>query len=257
MPVPNVTGEALGQAEADITSKNLKPQAEASWASQSAVAWNVARTDPTAGASASPSSIVQVYVPTGTDELMLVSQSAQWTATSRFQPPFITLAFGGHETDNTGAALLTGTVTLENGVVVTQALETHPPPLTNGYIAGVYSLSPNAINGEQFRTDIGFRQGTGGSIQYQVIAIDGNGSQHTMTSGTHGAGTNQLTPVTANLPAGTAKIALVVTALDNTPTNDDVIWVNPRIEEANAPPEGLQPTASASPSQSPVATPTP
>jgi hypothetical protein len=248
--VPDVTGSALADAEAAISSKNLKPQPQASWVSPPAIAGNVVRTDPTAGASASPGSTVQVFAPTGTDTLMPVSQAASWTATSQFQPPAITLAFGGSGSANTGAALMAGPVTLANGVVITQALETHPPPLTNGYIKGIYSLSPAEIGGEQFRADIGFRQGTGGMIRYQVIAIDGNGSQQTKVDRTLDAAANQVAQVIADLPAGTAKVALVVTALDNAPANDDVIWVNPRIEEANAPAEPLQPTAPASPTPS-------
>lgn len=161
------------------------------------------------------------------------------------------MPFGGNENDNTGAALLTGPVTLTTGVVITQALETHPPPLTNGYIKGVYSLSPSAIGGEQFRADIGFRKGTGGMIRYQVIAMDRSGSQQTKVDRTLDAAAGQVAQVIADLPAGTAKVALVVTALDSTPANDDVVWVNPRIEEANAPAEPLQPTAPASPSPSP------
>lgn len=250
VPVPDVTGSALPDAEAAISGKNLKPQPQASWVSPPAIAGNVVRTDPTAGASASPGSTVQVFVPTGIDALMPASQSASWTATSQFQPPSITLAFGGNESDNTGAALLTGSVTLANGVVITQALETHPPPLMNGYIKGIYSLSTAAIGGEQFRADIGFRQGTGGMIRYRVIAIDGNGSLQTKADHTLGAAVNQVAQVIADLPAGTAKVALVVTALDNAPANDDVMWVNPRIEEANAPAEPLQPTAPASPTPS-------
>jgi len=250
VPVPDVTGSALPDAEAAISSKNLKPQPQASWVSPSAIAGNVVRTDPTAGATASPGSTVQVFAPTGTNTLMPVSQSASWTATSQFQPPAITLAFGGSESANTGAALMIGPVTLANGVVITQALETHPPPLTNGYIKGVYSLSPAEIGGEQFRADIGFRQGTGGMIRYQVIAIDGNGSQQTKVDRNLDAAANQVAQVVADLPAGTSKVALVVTALDNAPANDDVIWVNPRIEEANAPAEPLQPTAPASPTPS-------
>ncbi len=106
VPVPDVTGSALADAEAAISSKNLKPQPQASWVSPPAIAGNVVRTNPTAGASASPGSTVQVFAPTGTDTLMPVSQSASWTATSQFQPPAITLAFGGSESANTGAALI-------------------------------------------------------------------------------------------------------------------------------------------------------
>ena len=176
---------------------------------------------------------------------MPASQSANWTATSESQPPFIALTFGGSESDNTGAALLTGPVTLANGAVITQALETHPPPVLDGYIKGVYTLPSSAIAMEQFRADISFRQGTGGMIRYQVIAIDGNGSQQTETDHTLDTA-SPVTPVTADIPAGTAKVALIVTALDNAAPNDDVIWVNPRIEEANAPGEPLEPTATPS-----------
>lgn len=235
--MPDVTGMTLQDADSEISGKNLKPQPVATWVSPAAIAGNVVRTDPTPGASASPGSTVQVFAPTGTYELTPVSQSAVWTATSDFHPPFLTLTFPGIESDSAGAALLTGTVTLANGAVVTQALETHPPPLTGAYINGIYTLPDAAIGKEQFRAYISFRQGTGGKIRYQVVAIAGNGSQVIKSDDTLDTAANPVTPVTADLPAGTVKVALKVTALDNTPATDDVIWVNPLIEEANAPPE--------------------
>ena len=63
-----------------------------------------------------------------------MASSAQWTATSEFRPPSITLQFGGQEITNTGTVFLPRQVTLEDGTIPKQALETVPPPLTNGVI---------------------------------------------------------------------------------------------------------------------------
>jgi hypothetical protein len=261
VPVPDVTGETLPSAESQLRDRNLKPQPQASSVTTSAVPWNVVRTEPTASASASPGSTVLVFVPTGQEDLVAeAATDALWTATSQLTPPTANLKFGGNEADNTGAVFLAGPVTLESGGVATssQALETHPPPLMGGFIKGVYTLKHETISGEQFRADIGFRKGTGARIEYEVIATEADGSQSVLVKKEHDAGSS-LTRVEKDLPSRTTNITLVVTALDLTPASDDVIWVDPRIEEANASPAPLLPTVSpsASPRQSPSPSPGP
>ena len=71
-PLPLGSGNKLGSdcgvalvaaAEGDLTSKNLKPHPQASWVGPPAVAGNVARTDPTAGVSAShPATVLAVGI---------------------------------------------------------------------------------------------------------------------------------------------------------------------------------------------------
>jgi PASTA domain len=245
VPVPDVTGNSLQSAEAILSNQHFVPQPQASYDGPSASPGAVAGTNPTAGASASPGSTVQVIVPTGTYDLASSAPSARWTATSEFQPPSITLPFGGPETANTGAVLLPQQVTLEDGTVPREALETVPPPLKNGIISGLYTLSNTVIAGEEFRADIGFRQGTGGQIEFQIIATEANGSDRVIYTGVHYAGT-PLADVAVPLDAGTTQLTLSVQALDLRQSRDDVIWVDPRIEEANAPAEPLRATASAS-----------
>jgi PASTA domain len=256
VPVPNVTGDSLQAAETTLSNQHFVPQPQASYDGTSAPPGAVVGTNPTAGASASPGSTVQVIVPTGTYDMASAAPSAQWTATSEFQPPFIALPFGGQETANTGAVLLPQQVTLEDGTIPREALETVPPPLTNGVISGVYKLPNPIIAGEQFRAEIGFRQGTGGQIEFQVIATEADGSAQAMYTGVHNAGT-PLADVAVALDAGTTQITLRVQALGSTPSKDDVIWVDPCIEEANAPAEPARPTASPSSSSTPSPTTSP
>jgi hypothetical protein len=187
--------------------------------------------------------------------MVSTAPSAQWTATSQFAPPSASLQ-EGQQNASTGAAFVVTQVALEDGTVANQALETLPPPLTNGTITGLYTLPNATISEEQFRADIGFPQGTptGQMIAYQVIAIAG-GSAEVVSSATHGSGTNQVPSIAAVLPTGTTAVKLVVTALDSTPAHDDIVWVGPQIEEANAPGETARPTASASQSPSPSPSP--
>ena len=103
--------------------------------------------------------------------------------------------------------------------------------------------------GEVFLADIGFRNGTGGMVGYQVIEYMSNGQRRVLGSWTHTAG-SQLSSVSVNLPAGGTKIELFVEALDLTPAKDHFIWVDPRIEAANAPPLPTRPTVSPSASLS-------
>lgn len=122
-----------------------------------------------------------------------------------------------------------------------QAMETHPPYQANAVIRGTFTLHNMIIKNEHFRAGIGFRQGTAGTIQYQIIATGANGSQ-TLAEGTHSYN-GQIVPVDVDLSpsAGATQLALRVTAVGSTPSDsvDDVIWIHPRIEEENAP----QPTA--------------
>jgi hypothetical protein len=252
--VPDVTGESLDQAKTALLNQHLVPQPQAFYNGPSATALNVVRTSPASNVVVPPGSTVQVLVPTGTYNLVSAAPSAQWTASSQFTPPTANLQFGGPENNGAGAVLLLPQVALEDRTMAPEALETHPPPVMNSFITGVYTLPAATIAGEQFRADIGFRQGTGGKIRYQVIAVGTDRSQQIVADNTHDAGTGQMANVNGNLPPGTMYIALRVIALDLTPAQDDAVWVGPGIEEANAPTEPARPAVSQSPSQSPSPT---
>ena len=245
MTVPNVTGETLAQGEADLSSKSLKPQPRAFYNSSAPNDTNVVRTNPPADTIVSPSSIVQVLVPTQPYDMISAAPSAQWTATSQVTPPSASLP-PGQQNSSTGAVFVVTPTALEDGTMASQALETLPPPVQNGTITGTYTLPDSTISGEQFRADIGFRQGTptGQAIAYQVIAIAG-GTATVVSNGIQRSGRNQVPSIMADLPAGTTTVKLVVTTLDLTPAQDAIVWANPHIEEANAPRETARPAASA------------
>ena len=135
-----------------------------------------------------------------------------------------------------GAVFSLQQVALEDDTKASTALETDPPGRRSASITGVYTLSPTAA-GEVFRADVGFCQGVaaGAQMQYQVVV----GSQSS-TGPDSCCQHQQLTPVEVDLPAGTTQITLRV----STPRgpNGDVVWVNPRIEAANAPSPPARPT---------------
>ena len=226
--VPDVTGETLQEAETALRNQHLVPQPQAFYSGPSATAGNVVRTSPAANVVVPPGSTVQVLVPTGTTDLVSAAPSAQWTASSQFTPPTANLQFGGPENNSAGAVLRLPQVALEDRTMAAEALETHPPPVMNAFITGVYTLPAATIAGEQFRADIGFRQGTGAKIRYQVIAVEAGGPQRTVADDTHDAGTGRMANVHVDLPPGTTHIALRVIALDLTPAQDDAVLGRPR-----------------------------
>jgi hypothetical protein len=250
--VANVVGEPLTQAQADLQKQGLVPAAQASY-SPSTQPDHVVNTNPTPGATVSPGSRVQVLVATGTTQLARTAPSANWTATSFFHPPFITLHFPGQPTDTDGTAFPASGITLEDGSTAgPESLETIPPNAVGTAIRGIFTLKQPPIAGQVFRALVGFPQGTtGGKIRWQIFATDSAGYDHIIDHGTHEAGTGQLTPVQVSLDdyPGATKIALRVVAIDS-PSQDDVVWVDPRIEEFGAPPPP-QPTPSPTPTPTP------
>jgi hypothetical protein len=246
-----VTGDTLQQADAALTAVHLVPQHQAFYDSSSPGGTNVVRTNPAAGTAEPPNSTVQVLVPVQHYDMVSAATQAQWTATSQITPPSATLT-AGTQTGSAGQVFAVTPATLENGFGAIQALETLPPPVPGGTITGLYKLPNATIDQEQFRADIGFRNGTptGQMIQYQVIAIAG-ASTSVVLDGIHSSDPHQVDSLTKVLPAGTTMIELVVKTLDSTTAQDDIVWVSPRIEEANAPPETILTPPSATPPTSP------
>jgi hypothetical protein len=236
---------------------HLVPQYQAFYDTASPGGTNVVRTNPAAGTAVSPNSTVQVLIPIQHFDMVLNAAQAQWTATSQITPPSATLT-AGTQTGSAGQIFSVTPATLENGWGAVEALETLPPPVPGGTITGLYKLADATIDQEQFRADIGFRAGTptGQMIQYQVIAIAG-GSTSVVLDGTHSSDSHQVDSLTKLLPAGTTMIELVVKTLDSTTAQDNIVWVSPRIEEANAPPETVLTPPSATPSTTPPTSPSP
>jgi hypothetical protein len=216
-----------------LHAQGFKPQPQAFYQAGAATG-DVVRTFPPAGTAAPAGSNVQVFVSTATFDMFSEASSAHWEANSHSSSPSSLVTFGQHNV-STGAAFSARGTMLEDGTTPQNELETHPPSVTGSAIWGIYTLPTPFIAQQQFRADIGFSKGTGGKIQYQVIAIKATGSQSILHSQAHTAG-SQLDSVSVLLPAGIKQIELRVTPLDSSPMNDDAIWVAPRIEPANTPP---------------------
>jgi hypothetical protein len=251
--VTNVVGEPLSQAKADLRKQGLVPAAQAFY-DPSTTPGNVVKTMPAPDTVASPGSRVQVFVDTGTTLFAPLASSASWTARS-FVSGIANLQFPGQPTDTNGTAFSASGVTLEDGSTApATSLETIPPDVMGFALRGAFTLQHPIIAGQVFRAFIGFPQGTtAGKIRYQIITTDAAQNDHIIGRGIHEAGTGQLTPVEVPLTkyAGATNIALRVVAIDS-PSQDDVVWVDPRIEEWNAPSRLPLQTASPSPTPSPT-----
>ena len=248
--VANVAGESVQQAQTTLTGQGLMPAVQALY-DASTQPGTVVKTDPPAGTTAHTGDRIQVLVDTGPNQLALAASSAQWTATALTgSSATVTLTFPGQPGDTAGAAFPAGPAALEDGTIAPAAsVETIPPDLVNTAIRGTFTLKQPIIAGQHFRTLVGFLKGTGGSIQYQVIVTDADGTEHIVESQIHNANTHQLAAVDVDLSsyAGDREIALRVMALGS-PSLDDIVWVNPRIEEWNAPqPVATSPSPSAAP----------
>jgi len=251
VPVAPVAGQSISQAKETLKGQGFVPVVQAFY-DPSTPPGNVVKTIPAANSVASPGSKVQVFVDTGTYQLAPVASSASWTARS-FVSEITDLHFPGKPTDTIGTAFSASGAPLEDGSTAPPAsLEIIPPNVVGFAIRGAFDLPQRIIAEQHFRALIGFRQGTGGKIKWQIITTGKDEQDRIIDSGTHNSGTNQLIPVDADLTkyAGAKNIALRVVAIDS-PSEDDVVWVDPRIEEWNAPsPQGAtqSPTPTVTPS---------
>jgi len=248
--VANVAGEPLQQAEATLKGQGLAPAVQALYDS-STQPGTVVKTDPPAGTTVHTGDRIQVLVDTGPNQLALAAPSASWTATALTgTSATVTLPFRQPSDTSAGAAFAAGSATLEDGTTAPAAsVETIPPDLVNTAIRGTFNLQQPIIAGQHFRALVGFLKGTGGTVRYEVIVTDPQGTAYTALSQIHNASTHQLATVNLDLTnyAGDTQIALRVVALDSS-GKDDVVWVSPRIEEWNAPPP---PPATPAPTGSP------
>jgi len=238
--VADVGGEPLAQAKEDLSNQGLKPIPKAFYNSTTP-RQVVVKTSPVAGKLVVPGTQIVVFVTTGPYDMasVEVASNASWTTRSSAGVP--PLRFGGTEADPQGAAFVVPQVQLEDGTLAQNALETNPPHETGAKIRGDYTLPRRIIANEQFSADIGFASGTGGKIEWEIIVGQ---DDNVVQSGTLASGDGvQHIQVDLTKYAGERILGLRVTALDASPSNDDVIWAYPRIEEANAPPPTPRPPA--------------
>jgi hypothetical protein len=145
----------------------------------------------------------------------------------------------GAEGAGLGAVLSLQQALLEDGTQASAALETDPPSHPFASITGVYTI-PATASGEVFRAEIGFCSGVTSGAQMRY-AVSVGPSQSPPAWKTLDTSTSQLTPIEMDLPAGTTQITLSI-ANASPATYGDVVWVDPRVEAANAPSPTPRPT---------------
>ncbi len=201
-------------------------------------------TTPGGGGSTTPGNGVSTTPPPSVG-LISTATSATWTSFSiagQRSTPVQTNLTGcqtGAEGAGLGAVLSAQQVLLEDGTQASEALETDPPVHPSAYITGVYHI-PATATGEVFRAEVGFCSGVTSGAQMRYAVFVGS-SQQPAWSKTLDTSTSQLTPIEVDLPAGTTQITLDV-ANASPAAYGDFVWVDPRIEAANAPSPSPRPT---------------
>ena len=144
------------------------------------------------------------------------------------------LTFGGPDTDDKGFAMYRDNQKLEDGVIATKVLETHPQFIDNGVISGRYPAY-TVVQGERFTAKIGFlplADGTcgAGNVKFQLNYREGGGSvtplgEWTKTcDGTLRSVDVDLTPLKGKT------VEFILAILANGPSTQDwAVWVKPQI----------------------------
>ncbi|NTW12812.1 MAG: hypothetical protein HGA30_05835 [Anaerolineales bacterium] len=144
------------------------------------------------------------------------------------------LTFGGPDDNANGFAMYRDNQKLEDGVIATKVLETHPQFIDNGVISGRYPAY-TVVQGERFTAKIGFlplADGTcgAGNVKFQLNYREGGGSvtplgEWTKTcDGTLRSVEVDLTPLKGKT------VEFILAILANGPaTQDWAVWVKPQI----------------------------
>ena len=145
-----------------------------------------------------------------------------------------TLTFGGPDTDARGFAMYRNNQKLEDNSSPAKILETHPQWVTDGAITGTYPAY-KVVPGEHFKARIGFlllSDGTCGSgnVKFQLNYKEGSASNNLGQWTETCDGTLRDIDVDLSSIAGrTVQFVLAVVA-NGTATQDQAIWVSPRVE---------------------------
>lgn len=117
-----------------------------------------------------------------------------------------------------------------------QVVQTDPPNQDGGVVTGTFTLTHPIIKGERFRASIGFPQGTTGTISYSVSVME-NGTPQTVDPGGQHTEDGTLVSINDSLNNFVNATQLILSVTAVSPSGiDQVVWVNPRVEPANAPP---------------------
>lgn len=144
------------------------------------------------------------------------------------------LTFGGPDTDEKGFAMFKDNQKLEDGVLTTKVLETHPQFVNDGYISGRFPAY-TVVQGERFTAKIGFlalADGNcgSGSVKFQLNYREGGGSVTPLGEWTETCdGTMKSIDVDlSSLKGKTVEFILAVLA-NGSSAQDWAVWVKPQI----------------------------
>ena len=144
------------------------------------------------------------------------------------------LTFGGPDTDDKGFAMYRDNQKLEDGVITTKVLETHPQFIDNGVISGRYPAY-TVVQGERFTAKIGFlplADGTcgTGNVKFQLNYREGGGSVTPLGEWTETCD-GTLRSVDVDLtPLKGKTVEFILAILANGPSTQDwAVWVKPQI----------------------------
>jgi hypothetical protein len=140
------------------------------------------------------------------------------------------LPWGDPPSDAPGVAVNVANVKMEDGNTYSSLLATYPQQITDGMVLGLYPSYTIQTN-DHLRTRIGLRYNCGtGSVKFQIRYVEG-GSEVVVGEWLENC-EGALTSLDINLAAlvgHSVQFELVVLA-NGSPSNDQALWVAPRIE---------------------------
>lgn len=156
------------------------------------------------------------------------ASNAVWTSSAG------NLTFGGPDTDTNGFAMFKDSQKLEDGVITSKILQTHPQFVDNGSISGRYPAY-TVVQGEHFTAKIGFLALADGScgagnVKFQLNYREGGGAITPLAEWTKSCdGTMKSVDVDLT-PIKGKTVEFILTVLANGPSNQDwAVWVRPQI----------------------------
>jgi hypothetical protein len=154
------------------------------------------------------------------------ANAAVWTNYPRNR----TLTWPGSDVEPDGFALWRHNVLLEDDVIRSRVLQTHPQWVDGGQIRGKFELGRAIQPGDRFYARVGFINGAGGRVEFRVAAVvDGN--VVTLSRVRDDGKDGQLRDVHVDLAnvVGATEMLLIVDA-DGGSGQDWAVWESARIE---------------------------
>ncbi len=140
------------------------------------------------------------------------------------------IPWGDPPEDSAGVAVNVVNIKMEDGTTYGSLLATYPQGIQNGMVMGTYPAY-TIQTGDHLRTKIGLRYNCGSaSVKFQIRYLEGQ-SEVTVGEWLENCD-NALSSLDINLTGlvgHTVKFELIVVA-NGSPTNDQALWVAPRIE---------------------------